>query len=571
MARETGTTRPLCWVGRLPCTLRPLSNRRLCFSGFLASLLLIIPGAGWPPARAAEELVVRFDGLSVPLDLAELEAWSEDPHRQNGHLSVWLHLLDPLARQGLVRLLKAPLLQDRSFGMELLQSWTGTQMLQEVGRLLRGPDERSMAPLLRETLQELFTQQSTVSTLQLLRALPAERLTLRVDALLALAEHWRDQLKYHSHSIAKLRSLSLPQRQSRPLRTTTQLSTPQRPKRLMLPVAHRSAPLPVEIWPAAAATRQATWVLLMPGLGGSSSHLHWLAAALAERGWPVVLLEHPGSDEEAVRASLAGEAPPPGAESLPLRLADVQAVLVARSQGQFPAMGADPASDQGIVLIGHSLGGLAALMAAGMVPEVGLSQRCHQALTSLPLTNLSRLLQCQLTAVTGDGADPQRAAMVPRPDQTPLRGVVTYNGFGSLLWPERGLADLPLPVLMVGGTLDLITPPVQEQLALLASSHHPRSRLVLVDGGSHFSPVRMQPEGEALFQLGEDLVGANPQLVQGLLLQITLEFLEASRHPTLLSPQRRQHGEVEAYVLDPQRAQVLQRSLPPAPVSPRSS
>ena len=55
--------------------------------------------------------------------------------------------------------------------------------------------------------------------------------------------------------------------------------------------------------------------------------LSWLAAALADRGWPVLVVEHPGSDQQAIQASLLGDAPPPGAETLPQRLADLQAVL----------------------------------------------------------------------------------------------------------------------------------------------------------------------------------------------------------------------------------------------------
>lgn len=87
------------------------------------------------------------------------------------------------------------------------------------------------------------------------------------------------------------------------------------------------------------------------GTGGSSAQLGWMAQGLAARGWPVVLIEHPGSNETAVRQMLDGQRPPPGAETLPDRLADVEAVLAAEGQGQIPRLG------HSVVLMGHSLGG----------------------------------------------------------------------------------------------------------------------------------------------------------------------------------------------------------------------
>lgn len=522
---------------------------------------------------------MQFDGLTLPIDLAELEAWSRNPTQQGGHQAIWLNLLDPQSRQGLIRLLNAPLLRDRSFGMELLNSWTGEQMLRQVGGLLQGAEGENTAPALLGTLQQLFRQQSEVTSLQLLRALPQQRLTLQVDALLTLASHWRDQLQHQSDAVALLRRQPLPRRQSRSLLPATGRLAALTPLRLQLPVAHRPTPLPLEVWVSRQRRRPGPWLLLLPGLGGSSSQLGWLAAALAERGWPVLVVEHPGSDAQAVRASLVGEGPPPGAESVPERLADLQAVLVALQERRLAALpgegdtalgdGLQVERGEGVVLIGHSLGGLAALMASGLVPEAGLGQRCTRALVALPLTNLSRLLQCQLPSVTGDGdrALPVAPAAPAQVAGLPLQGVVTFNAFGSLLWPEQGLAPLPVPVMMVGGSLDLVTPPVQEQLSLLASSAHPRSRLVLVDGASHFSPVRLQGDDQALFRLGEELVGEQPERVQELLLQLTLEFLESGRHPALLSAQRRDHGAVTAYVLDPAAARRWYGRLPAPPTA----
>ena len=431
--------------------------------------------------------MVEFDGLALPIDLADLEAWTRTPTALHSTQAAWLYLLDAEARLGLIRLLQAPLLRDRSFGMELLNSWTGEQLLREVGTILQGEDGQNTAPQLMASLRLMFARQQEVSSLELLRAIPQRRLILRIDRLLEQAEQGRAQLRLQGQAINLLRRQPLPLRRSQPLLPAARRLAPQR---LLLSVPHRPTPLPVQIWARTKASGplSSTWLLLLPGLGGSSSHLSWLARALAERGWPVVVVDHPGSDEQAVKESLVGDGPPPGAESVPQRLADVEAVLAARADGRIGWPGDPAPEDEGLVLIGHSLGALTALMAAGLVPEAGLNQRCERVLVSLPLANISRLLQCHLPAITGDGAAPlPQSEPLLRLGGIPLRGVVGFNSFGSLLWPRHGLSGLPVPVLMVGGSLDLVTPPLQEQLSLLVTSGHPPAPVDCGDG--HWSPA----------------------------------------------------------------------------------
>lgn len=516
----------------------------------LGPSLLAAAGVGVALSRpaavgAAEALGIQLEGLELPLNLDQLEAWSlRSPAvggctaqapvvRSPGELDVWLDLLDPASQASLRRLLQAPLLRDRSFGSQLLDSWAGGQLLDEVGNLLTTADGGSTTALLQATLRQQLLQRRQVTLLSLLRGLPQQRLNLRVDALVVLAEQWRQQIRQQQQALQALQQLDLPRI---PGRTPYLGDLPRAPAPTLLSVAHRREPLPLELWPSPvpqASTRP--WLLVLPGLGGNADQLGWFAAAMAQWGWSVVVVQHLGSDGPALRAALEGQGPTPGASSLAIRLQDVQAVLEAQRRGQLAVPG------QGVVLVGHSLGGLTALLAAGVKPAPGLAGRCRRAIARLPVGNPSRLLQCEL-ANTG--------APAPLPPSGDLRGLLLFNSFGSLLWPEGISSPRPLPLLMTGGSLDLVTPPLEEQLQLFLPALDPRSRLVLVEGGSHFSPVRLEARQEAVLQLGQDLVGVDPIAVQNQLLGISGAFLESLERPSLLPVQERSQQGVRVFVLD---------------------
>jgi predicted dienelactone hydrolase len=528
--------------------------------------LVALPLAPPQPARAAELLELRIDTLQIPIHLDQLADWSRQPASDGplaGDLGPWLGLLDARSRADLHRMLRAPLLRDQSFGRQLLDTWAGGQLLEELGNLLTTSDGGSTTTLLQITLRRLLEQRREVTLLVLLEALPPQTLNLRLDALVSLGQRWRFQLKRQQQAMVRLGSLPLPPIQppaSARENAAAEAGRPAPPPlRLQLAVPGRREGLPLEIWAATVERRpNQPWVLMMPGLGGNADQLGWLARALAQRGWPVVVLQHPGSDGLALRAALNGQQPPPGAETLGIRLADVEAVVAAQRLGRLPVNGA------GLVLAGHSLGGLTALLAAGIAPQPGLEGRCRTALERLPIHNPSRLIQCQL---------PERALPPPSRPPADLRGLVLFNGFGSLLWPEPSLGALPVPLLMVGGSLDLVTPPLDEQLALFLAVRDPRSRLLVVQGASHFSPLRMTQRDEALLRLGRELVGADPLRVQGVLLDVTSAFLSSleqtgaergagRRSPAEpLPPQRRLQEGITAYVLDPAAARLWRSQL----------
>ena len=136
-------------------------RRQGSLGGLLGSLLaglLLLGGLPLQPVRAAELLEIQLDGLQLPLDLEELQAWSKDPSRPRGDLGAWFDLLAPHHREGLLRLLRAPLVRDRSMAQQLLQSWVGQRLLASMGGLF-STEKGNAGPLLYATLSDLLLRQ----------------------------------------------------------------------------------------------------------------------------------------------------------------------------------------------------------------------------------------------------------------------------------------------------------------------------------------------------------------------------------------------------------------------------
>ncbi|WP_244279395.1 alpha/beta fold hydrolase [Synechococcus sp. UW69] len=491
-----------------------------CIAMGLVGSLLLSTGGSWP-VRSTEHVEVKIDGVVLPVSVEELGAFVRSPEGDpsqfsRSELSTWMRLLAPESKEGLIRLLKAPVLSRRSLGRQMLSSWGAGPLLDALGELIRVEDGgRINSALVLSTLELLLEQQETVSTLDVLEALPTRQLRLDLDALVGAANRWKLELKRH-HRL--MNSLGLEEARLQPLPPGERSPSPDGSRPSTLSVGHRQRPLQLESWIPQSPRDDRNWVLIMPGLGGDPNHFHWLARSLMKAGWPVVLLEHPGSDATAVQALLEGRQSFNGAEVLQQRLADLEAVLDAQRQGDLNIPGEE------VVLIGHSLGALTGLLASGAAVVPGMDQRCEGALAGLPLTNLSELLQCELAA----GRVLEGNAMLPLP-----RAVVGLNSFGGLIWPHRSSQALSLPMLLVGGTLDLITPALDEQVALMVGlSQHPASRVVVVEGASHFSPIRVDgqesaSQGDDLFRLGEELVGVNPLSVQRVIAFEVIGFLNS--------------------------------------------
>ena len=352
---ETGST-----TAEGQALLRGRLTGRCIAMGLMGSLLLSTCGS-WP-VRSTERVEVKIDGVVLPVSVQEIGAFARSPEGDasqfsRSELSTWMTLLAPESKEGLIRLLNAPVLSRRSLGRQLLSSWGAGPLLDALGELIRVEDGRRIKrSLVLFTLEQLLERQETVSTLDVLEALPTPQLRLDLDALVAAANRWRLELKRHQ---SLMRALAQEEARLQPLQGRERSASADVPRYATFAVGHRSRPLRLERWIPQSPRADRTWVLMMPGLGGDPNHFHWLARSLMQAGWPVLVLEHPGSDAAAVQGLLEGRQSFDGAAALLDRLADLAEVLEAQQRGDLNIPGNE------VVLMGHSLGALTALLASG--------------------------------------------------------------------------------------------------------------------------------------------------------------------------------------------------------------
>ena len=171
------------------------------------------------------------------------------------------------------------------------------------------------------------------------------------------------------------------------------------------------------------------------------------------------------------------------------------------------------------ILMGHSLGALIALLYEGNKPTDQLEERCDSALEDFALTNLSKLLQCQLSEIPFSEKNNANNASA----------IIGFNPFGSLIWPKENSSGIKIPTLFIGGTYDLITPLMNEQFIVFNALKNPSNRFLIIEGASHFSPIRINnsfKENNDIFKISESFIGSDPILVQDLSSKFIINFIE---------------------------------------------
>ena len=476
--------------------------------------------------KAAEKINIKFEEMKIPFtieQLSKLEKYKDES----------TELIDWLKNNGLIKVfelskfLEFPVFKAEGLNRELLRSWIGRKILTELSKTIKVPNDNNGTEIYN-TIENLLDEKKEISTLDIIKALPSEEISLDIDNLILIISYWKKELSMQQDLISKLNNLERTNQND--FKNTKKHSTQDLikiDKKIYAP--HRVKPFDIEIWKSNKTNNDKELIIFMPGLGGEINNFKWIGNELTKRGWPILYIDHRGSNLESFIEVLDGKETIPGSvEFFSYRIKDLDAVLKAHENGEF-----DLPNDS-YILMGHSLGALIALLYEGNKPTDQLKNKCDSALKDFAVTNLSKLLQCQLSEI-------------PFPEKNNTNkasAIIGFNSFGSLLWPKEKTSGIEIPTLLIGGTYDLITPLMNEQFGVFTALNNPLNRFLIIEGASHFSPIRINNSYEKnndVFKINESFIGSDPILVQDLSTKFIVQFLENIKdqdNPKVIKNQR---------------------------------
>ncbi len=464
---------------------------------------------------AAEKINIKFEEMSIPLtidQLSNLESYKD----YSTELIDWLKQNRFLKVFELSNFLKIPVFKEESLNRQVLRSWVGRKILSELSNTIFIPNDKDGIKVFN-TIESLLEVKNEVSTLDILKSLPSQEISLDIDNLILIISSWKKELAKQQNLNIKLKSLEKTNNSlSNKIATKNDSDLIKVNKKIYAP--HRVDPLKIEIWKNNKIKPNKDLIIFMPGLGGDIDNFRWIGIELSKRGWPVLFIDHEGSNSEAFLEVIEGtDAIPSSADFFLYRIKDLDTVIKANNNGKLGL------AHDSYILMGHSLGALIAFLYEGDLPKDDFENRCNLALKDFAITNLSKLIQCQLTEIPLPETNNSKKA----------NGIIGFNSFGSLIWPNEKDSGIEMPVLFIGGTYDLITPLISEQFKVfLSTSNNPLNRFLIIEGSSHFSPIRINDNfsenigNDDIFKINKSFIGSNPNSVQNLSLKVIVEFLE---------------------------------------------
>jgi predicted dienelactone hydrolase len=276
----------------------------------------------------------------------------------------------------------------------------------------------------------------------------------------------------------------------------------------------RNRIFPVDLYLPQQQANLAPLVVISHGLGSDRQTFAYLATHLASHGFAVAVPEHLGSNDKQIESLLNGFAdrvtPPQELIDRPL---DIK-FLLDYLQNSFGKR----IDTEKVGVIGQSFGGYTALALAGA--KLNFERLKKDCLSSNDTSfNISTILQCLALKL------PQEEQQKNLRDERVI-AAMAINPLTSTIFGKEGLQDIKIPVTIVSGSNDPITPALSEQILPFTWLTTPTKYLMLMEGGTHFSTLDESASASDSIRVPPELVGADPKIAQEYIKAMGLAFFE---------------------------------------------
>jgi len=482
------------------------------WQGLIGGVLLPL-GVWWPGvAQAAGTILFNFGPLEFTIAVASLEAYATTGRIAPDFRDVASRLTpEQLADLRVLLTQRADL--DPVTVSQFLYSPQGEVMLRQLGELIQTRQRVSGFYALRSALiLAAADQQTGLTALNVLDKFPVDGLRINSALAFEMVNLVSRQIEATERAIAIVEAaangvneddlaLTYDLRIAGPLthqRRTLQWRDQSRQRNLVvdlyLPEENLRGDAPV--------------LVISHGLGSNRQTFAYLAAHLVSYGFAVVVPEHPGSNADqlmALATGLAREITPP--QELIDRPLDIRFLL-----DQLEREYGDRLNLQRVGVIGQSFGAYTALALAGAAINTDtLAQACPDALFAL---NLSLVLQCAALKIIN----------IPPLKDERVQAVMAINPLTSQIFGPAQLAQIEIPVMLVAGSADTVTPALEEQIIPFTAIRASDRYLVLLQRGTHFSTLGATDDDA---DLPPAVLGPDPQIAQAYTRSLSLAFFGA--------------------------------------------
>ncbi|MEO1004524.1 MAG: alpha/beta hydrolase [Cyanobacteria bacterium J06638_38] len=467
--------------------------------------------------QSADRIILSYGALEFAVSVDSLATYASTG-KIEGELKSYADFLTPKQLEKL----KVGLTTNADFShlaiAQFLYSYQGEKILERVGQVIKTTARQPGFYAIRAALiLAAADPNSGLTPLNVLQKFPTD--TLRVDSGqgLEIVKNLSRVVQNNALAIAAVEQEAIRERQEiaaePPQIRNLDLMLPgkhsYRQQKLQLRDQSRDRIFPVELYlPQTEQEQLLPLVVISHGLGSDLTTFAYFAQHLASHGFAVAIPEHPGSSSRQIEALLSGfanDVTPP--EELIDRPLDIK-FLLDRLAERFGTQ----IDTNNVGIIGQSFGGYTTLALAGAkLNWTSLDNDCPNIDDSW---NLSWLIQCLALQI------PEPLAETNLQDER-IKAAIAINPLVSTVFGEENLRQIDIPVMLVSGSDDPITPALPEQITPFTWLQTPEKYLVLLKGGTHFSTLN---ESAGSIPVPEQAIGPDPKIAQNYVRQLGLAF-----------------------------------------------